>query len=105
MAFQLITAKFSLDPAIIKDLAFRTSGSDNNIVTILVNLHDGKPGITVAISESLVKSKGLNAGAIVKELAREIQGGGGGQPHYATAGGKDDSGIDRVIEKAKQMFG
>ena len=100
----LISAKLSLNPAVIKDLAYNILSSGDNLLAVLVNEFDGKPGITVAISEPLVKSKGLNAGNIVKELAREIQGGGGGQPHYATAGGKDITGVDRVIEKTHQLF-
>jgi alanyl-tRNA synthetase len=100
----LISAKLSLNPAVIKDLAYNILSAGDNLLVVLVNQFEGKPGITVAISEPLVKSKGLNAGNIVKELAREIQGGGGGQPHYATAGGKDISGVDRVIEKTHQMI-
>jgi alanyl-tRNA synthetase len=100
----LISAKLSLNPAVIKDLAYNILSSGDNLLAVLVNQFDGKPGITVAISEPLVKSRGLNAGNIVKELAREIQGGGGGQPHYATAGGKDMAGVDRVIEKTHLLF-
>jgi len=101
---RLITARLELDPSIIRDLTFKTIAAGDNMVTILVNLYDGKPGITVAVSDELVKSGKVNAGNVVKDLAREIQGGGGGQPHYATAGGKDITGIERVIEKAKGMF-
>ena len=53
------------------------------------------------IEESLVKEKGLNAGNIIRDLAKEIQGGGGGQPFYATAGGKDVSGLQKALDKAK----
>jgi alanyl-tRNA synthetase len=69
----------------------------------LVADFDGKPGITVMIAENLVKEKGLNAGNIVRELAKEIQGGGGGQPFFATAGGKDVSGLDKVLAKSKNF--
>ncbi len=100
----LVPAKLALDPAVVKDLAYRIHSSGDKYLAVLVNQFEGKPGITVAISEPLVKLKGLNAGNLVKELAREIQGGGGGQPHYATAGGKDISGIDRVLEKARVLF-
>ena len=65
---------------------------------------EGKPQIAVAIADNIVKEKGLNAGNIVRDLAREIQGGGGGQPFFATAGGKDISGLDRVVEKAKALI-
>jgi alanyl-tRNA synthetase len=56
------------------------------------------------ISENLVADKKLHAGNLVKELAKEIQGGGGGQPFFATAGGKDVSGLDKVIVKAKGVL-
>ncbi|MFH1120354.1 MAG: alanine--tRNA ligase [Bacteroidota bacterium] len=101
---KLITAKLALDPVVIKDLSFKISTANENTVVVLVNLFEGKPGISVAISETLVKSGNLHAGNIVRELAREIQGGGGGQSHYATAGGKDITGIDRVLEKAEKLF-
>jgi alanyl-tRNA synthetase len=55
------------------------------------------------IAENLVKEKGLHAGKLVKELAKEIKGGGGGQPHFASAGGKDPQGIDRALKKAKEI--
>ncbi len=100
----LISEKVSLDPAVVKDLAYRILSSGDNLLVILVNQFGGKPGITVAISEPLVKLKNLNAGNLVKELAREIQGSGGGQAHYATAGGKDITGVDRVIEKVHELF-
>ena len=61
----------------------------------------GKPHLTVMISENIVQDKGLlNAGQIVREAGREFKGGGGGQPFYATAGGKDVNGIQAAIEKA-----
>lgn len=65
---------------------------------------DGKPQVAVVVNEELIESKGLNAGSIVRELAKEIQGGGGGQPFFATAGGKDINGLSRVLEKAKGFF-
>jgi len=60
--------------------------------------------LTVMINEALVEKHGLNAAAIVKEAAKEIQGGGGGQPFFATAGGKNPEGLDRAINKAKELI-
>jgi alanyl-tRNA synthetase len=56
------------------------------------------------ISESLITSLGLHAGNIIRDSAREIQGGGGGQPYFATAGGKDASGLDKALSKAREAL-
>ncbi|RKR83847.1 alanyl-tRNA synthetase [Mucilaginibacter gracilis] len=88
----------------IKNLAYSLKDIVPNLYLVLVAEIDGKPNITVMIEESLVKEKGLNAGSIIRELAKEIQGGGGGQPFYATAGGKDVSGLPKVLEKAKAFI-
>jgi alanyl-tRNA synthetase len=85
----------------VKNLAYAVKDLLNDLLLVLACEVDGKPSLTVMVSENLVKEKGLNAGNIVRELAKEIQGGGGGQPFFATAGGKDSSGLDRALEKAK----
>ncbi|MCK5207435.1 MAG: hypothetical protein KAQ79_05430, partial [Cyclobacteriaceae bacterium] len=63
----------------------------------------GKPQIAIMISESLISKYDLNAGNMVRELAKEIKGGGGGQPFYATAGGKDINGLKNVVIKANDL--
>lgn len=88
----------------VKNLAYQLKDIVSDLFLVLVAATDGKPGITVMIAENLVKEKGLDAGKIVRELAKEIQGGGGGQPFFATAGGKDVSGLDRVLEKARGII-
>ncbi len=75
------------------------NGIENLFLVLAANI-DGKPQISVIIADNLLKDKGLDASKIVRELAKEIQGGGGGQPFFATAGGKDVSGLKRVVEKA-----
>ncbi|GAB3936439.1 alanine--tRNA ligase [Mucilaginibacter myungsuensis] len=89
----------------VKSLAYQIKDIVDNLYLVLATEIDGKPGLTVMVSENLVKEKGLNAGNIIRDLAKEIQGGGGGQPFFATAGGKDASGLDRALEKARTVIG
>jgi alanyl-tRNA synthetase len=88
----------------IKNLAYQVKDIVTNLFLVLAAEIDGKPSLTVMIAENLVKEKGLNAGNIIRELAKEIKGGGGGQPFFATAGGSDVSGLDRALEKAKSFI-
>ncbi|MDB5112796.1 MAG: alanine--tRNA ligase [Mucilaginibacter sp.] len=88
----------------IKNLAYNLKDIVPNLFLVLVATIDGKPNITVMIAENLVKEKGLHAGNIVKELAKEVKGGGGGQPFFATAGGSDVEGLDKVLIKAKTFI-
>ncbi len=88
----------------LKQIVFELKAKVTNLFLVVAAEIDGKPQISVMLSEDLVKSKGLNANEIVKELAKEIQGGGGGQPFYATAGGKNPDGLKKVIEKAKSLI-
>ena len=97
----IISGHVDVDNAgMIKDLAFQLKGEVENLYLVLGAEIDGKPNLTVMISENIVAEKGLNAGQIVREAGKEIKGGGGGQPFYATAGGKDVAGLDAAIEKA-----
>ncbi|GEO06797.1 alanine--tRNA ligase [Adhaeribacter aerolatus] len=75
-----------------------------NLVLVLTAEIDGKPQLAVMLSDNLVADKSLNAVALVKELAKEIKGGGGGQPFYATAGGKDVSGLAAIPAKAEELI-
>lgn len=103
--FNLLIAKVLLPSAdVLKKLAFELKNEVNALVAILATDIEGKPQIAVIIDESVVKDKGLNAGQMIRELAKEIKGGGGGQPFFATAGGKDLSGLDNVVVKAQEMI-
>jgi len=100
----VIAEVIQLDSAqAVKDLAFQLKGEIENLFLVLGSAIGGKPSISVMIAENLVAEKGLNAGAVVREAAKEMQGGGGGQPFYATAGGKDLSGLSAAVEKAKSF--
>jgi alanyl-tRNA synthetase len=97
----IIADQVDVDNAgMLKDLSFQLKNEIDNLFLVLGADIDGKPHLAVMISENLVEDKGLNAGQIVHEAGREIKGGGGGQPFFATAGGKDVSGIQAAIEKA-----
>jgi len=87
----------------IKNLAFSLKDMVDNLFLVFTTEIDGKPGITVMLSDDLVK-RGMNASNIVRELGKEIQGGGGGQPFYATAGGKNPAGLSKVLEKAETFI-
>ena len=65
---------------------------------------NGKPQLTVTISETLTKEKDLHAGIMIRELAKEIKGGGGGQAFFATAGGSDVNGLEQAINKARDLI-
>lgn len=88
----------------IKTLAYALKGAMNNLFLVLGANIEGKPSLTVVVSEELVKERGLNAGNIVRDLAKDIQGGGGGQPFFATAGGKDASGLEKAIARSKNFL-
>jgi alanyl-tRNA synthetase len=100
----VIAEKVSVPSAeALKQLAYDLKAKSENAFIVLAADIAGKPQIAVMIADELLKDKNLHAGNIVKELAKEIKGGGGGQPFFATAGGSDVSGLDRVVEKGKLM--
>jgi len=87
-------------PDAVKDLAFQIAGMlPENTLCVLGSTHEGKPLLTVMISKDLVANRQLNAGALVREAAKLIKGGGGGAPHFATAGGKDANGLEEAVKK------
>ncbi|WP_108805169.1 alanine--tRNA ligase [Aquimarina sp. Aq107] len=99
---QFLGKKVDLDPAGIKDLSFELGGEIENAFMIFGADNNGKALLSCYISKNLVEEKGLNAGQVVRELGKYIQGGGGGQSFFATAGGKNPKGIEEALEKAKQ---
>ncbi|MDN3670597.1 alanine--tRNA ligase [Echinicola jeungdonensis] len=100
-----IFAKVSLPSAdALKKLAFELKNEVGDVLAVIGADINDKPQIAIIIDEEIVKNKGLHAGNAVRELAKEIQGGGGGQPFFATAGGKKLEGLDQAVEKAREMF-
>ena len=87
----------------IKNVLFELKNEIPNILCVLAAETHGKPSISVIIADNLVKEKQFNAGSIVRDLAKEINGGGGGQPFYAQAGGTKIEGLRHVLEKAKEI--
>ncbi len=103
--YNFIAAKLPLnDTNAIKTLAYQLESELGNAVIVFGAAIKGKPQLMVTISKSLVETHALHAGNMVRELAKEIKGGGGGQPFFATAGGKDISGLEGAIAKAKDLI-
>jgi alanyl-tRNA synthetase len=87
----------------LKDLCFQLKNETDDLFLVLGCIINEKPLIAVSISDSLVSSKSLNAGQLIREWAKLINGGGGGQPFYASAGGKDVNGLKSVIDTATEF--
>ena len=104
----LVKSNIPMDiaPDVVKDLAFQISGTlPEHTFCVLGSHHDDKPLLTVMISKDLLAERKLHAGNIVREAAKLIKGGGGGAPHFATAGGKDLSGLDAAVDKVVELAG
>ncbi|MCI7090058.1 MAG: alanine--tRNA ligase [Prevotella sp.] len=95
----VISAILPLMPQGVKDLVFKIRQAvPENLLCVIGSVDAGKPMLSVMLSDDMVKDHGLNAGQLVREAAKLIQGGGGGQPHYATAGGKNTDGLSAAID-------
>ena len=101
---QVIKAVLPLEPAAAKDLAFKLRETLNEkLVAVIGSTAGNKPLLTVMFSDDMVKDHALNAGKIIREAAKLIQGGGGGQPHYAQAGGKNIEGMSAAVDKVIEL--
>ena len=92
------------DSNAIKTLSYQLEEELGNAFIALGAEIKGKPQLMITISKELTEAKGLHAGNIIRELAKEIKGGGGGQPFFASAGGKDSTGLARALAKAREML-
>lgn len=99
-----LAKKVDLDAGAIKNLAFKLGENKDNVFLLFGTEQNGKALLSCYISKELVASKNLNAGTVVRELGKHIQGGGGGQPFFATAGGKNPAGIDAAIAEVKNYL-
>ncbi len=101
---QFLATEVDLDANGAKDLAYELGQNQTNLFIVFGTISDEKPMLTCYISKELVAEKNLNAGQVVRELGKYIQGGGGGQPFFATAGGKNADGMKEALENAKQFI-
>ena len=101
---KVFTSVLPIRPDQAKDLAFKVRAAEPQSSLIVIgSVYEGKPMLNVAISDDLVKDHQLNAGQMVREAAKLIQGGGGGQPHFANAGGKNPDGISAAVDKVVEL--
>jgi len=98
-----LAKEVDLDGGAMKDLAFALGQNKENLFLVLASKKGGKPVISCYISKALVAAKDLNAGVIVRDLGKHIQGGGGGQAFFATAGGKNPEGISAALAAAADL--
>ena len=101
---KLIVDQKPMMPNAAKDLVFKIRElMTESFVCVVGSVFEGKPMLNVMLSDDMVKDHGLNAGQLVREAAKLMQGGGGGQPHYASAGGKDPDGLSAAIDKVVEL--
>ena len=98
---KLLVKRTSMDAGSVKDIVFQLKKEIPGSLTIILSDAGEKPMITIGVSDDLTQA--YQAGALIKDLAKEIQGGGGGAPAFATAGGKNLDGLDKAFEKAQQL--
>jgi len=100
----VVKAVVPVEPSSAKDIVFKVRELiPTNLLCVLGSVHGGKPMLSVMLSEDMVQDHHLNAGQMVREAAKLIQGGGGGQPHYAQAGGKNADGLSVAVDKVVDL--
>jgi alanyl-tRNA synthetase len=101
---KVIATVLPMSPAAAKDLAFKIRASVEGSLLCVIGSHDNqKPQLSIMMSDDMVSDHGLNAGQMVREAAKLIQGGGGGQPHFAQAGGKNVDGLSAAVDKVIEL--
>ena len=99
-----LVERMDSDVNALKDAVMALRNDHPDMAMVLGSVTDGKPALLIVLGQNRVDA-GLNAGQMVRTLGKEIQGGGGGQPHFATAGGKNPDGLDKAISLAKELIG
>ena len=100
----VISKVIPMAPAAAKDLAFKVRAAvDGSLLCVIGSHENQKPQLTIMLSDDMVSEHGLNAGQMVREAAKLIQGGGGGQPHFAQAGGKNADGLSAAVDKVLEL--
>ena len=101
---KVVSAVLPMVPAAAKDLAFKIRAAVEGSLLCVIGSHaDNKPQLSIMMSDDMVSEHGLNAGQMVREAAKLIQGGGGGQPHFAQAGGKSVDGLSAAVDKVIEL--
>ncbi len=100
---QLIALQSENKPEVVKDLAYNLRARSPKLVLVIGSLFEGKPSLTIMLGDEIAK-QGVDAGAVIREAAKLMQGGGGGQAFFATAGGKNPDGLQAAIDKAVELI-
>jgi alanine--tRNA ligase len=101
---KVVKAVLPVEPASAKDIVFKVRAAiPEKLLCVLGSTYENKPLLSIMLSDDMVKDYELNAGKIIREAAKLIKGGGGGQPHYAQAGGKDVEGVTAAVYKAIEL--
>ena len=100
----VVKAVLPVEPSSAKDIVFKVREAiPEKLICVLGSVYDNRPLLSVMLSDDMVKDHAMNAGKIIREAAKLIKGGGGGQPHYAQAGGKDAANINAAVEKVIEL--
>ena len=101
---KVVKAVLPVEPASAKDIVFKVRAAiPEKLLCVLGSTYENKPLLSIMLSDDMMKDYELNAGKIIREAAKLIKGGGGGQPHYAQAGGKDVEGVTAAVDKAIEL--
>ena len=99
----VIVERMADDVNTLKDAVLALRNDHPDMAVVLGSVKEGKPALLIVLGENRVAA-GLNAGQMVRTLGKEIQGGGGGQPHFATAGGRNADGLDKALALANELI-